>query len=102
MMYTYVCLPLLLIGLYLGMDIKRPSKSAIGWGIVSLAMYIQAIICFLSGSPIIGVLNLSVGVYDTLLMGHRLRDYNLKKQKEENKHKSKREQFLYEIMNNRK
>ena len=102
MMYTYICLPLLLIGLYLGMDIKRPGKSAIGWGIVSLAMYIQAIICFLSGSPIIGVLNLSVGVYDTLLMGHRLRDYNLKKQKEENKHKSKREQFLAEIMNNRR
>jgi hypothetical protein len=88
--------------LYLGIDIKRPGKSAIGWGIVSFTMYSQAIICFLSGSPILGVLDLCVAVYDTLLMGHRLRDYNLKKQKEENKHKSKREIFLYEIMNNRK
>jgi hypothetical protein len=92
----------MLIGLYLGMDSKRLGKSAIGWGIVSLVMYIQAIICFLSDSPIVGVLDLSVGVYDTILMGNRLHDYNVKKFNEENKHKSKREQFLAEIMNNRK
>lgn len=99
---TYICLILLLGGLYLATNVRKVGRSAIGWGLVSLVMYIQAIICFLSDSPIIGLLDLSCGVYDTLLMGYRLRDYNLNKQKEENKHKSKREQFLAEIMNNRR
>ena len=99
---SYIYLVLLSIGLYLAMDIRKVGRSAIGWGIVSLVMYFQAIGCFLSGSPIIGFLDLSCGVYNTMLMRYRLRDYNLNKQKEENKQKSKREQFLAEIMNNRK
>ena len=99
---SYICLVLLLIGLYLAMDIRKVGRSVIGWGLVSLAMYIQAIICFLSDSPIIGFLDLCCAVYDMILMGNRLHDYNVKKFNEENKHKSKREQFLAEIMNNRK
>ena len=90
------------LGVYLAMDIRKVGRRAVGWSILSLEAYFLAIICFLSGNPFIGFLDLSVGVYDTILVGYILREYNLKKQKEKNKHKSKREQFLAEIMNNRK
>lgn len=98
----YIVWGLLFIGLYLVMDIRKVGRSAVGWGIIALVMYMQAVVCFLSGRPIIGFLDLCCAVYDTILMGNRLHDYNVKKFNEENKHKSKKEQFLADIMNFRK
>jgi len=99
---SYIFLGIFLVGLYLGQDTRNVGRSALGWGLVSLVLYYLAIVNFLTNSPFVGFLDLSCGVFDTILMAYRLRDYNVKKSKEENKHKTKREQFLEEIMNIRK